>query len=76
MQIIAFVGASGTGKSYRAITVARKNKIDAIIDDGLLISENNVIAGKSAKCETAKSNKPFTVGMYFSNSRSSGVSIL
>ena len=54
MQIIAFVGASGTGKSYRAITVARKNKIDAIIDDGLLISENNVIAGKSAKGEPTR----------------------
>ena len=54
MQIIAFVGASGTGKSYRAITVARENKIDAIIDDGLLISENNVIAGKSAKGEPTR----------------------
>ena len=45
MQIIAFVGASGTGKSYRAITIARENKIDAIIDDGLLISNNKIVAG-------------------------------
>lgn len=54
MQITAFVGASGTGKSYRAISVARENKIDALIDDGLLISENNVIAGKSAKGEPTR----------------------
>lgn len=54
MQIIAFVGASGTGKSHRAISVARENKIDAIIDDGLLIAENNVIAGKSAKGEPTR----------------------
>ena len=54
MQITAFVGASGTGKSYRAISVARENKIDALIDDGLLISENNVIAGKSAKGELTR----------------------
>ncbi len=54
MRIVAFVGASGTGKSYRAITVAKKMGIDAIIDDGLLISENAVVAGISAKSEPTR----------------------
>lgn len=42
-------GPSGTGKSYRAQMVANENKISYIIDDGLLINENNVVAGTSAK---------------------------
>ncbi len=54
MQVTAFVGPSGTGKSYRAITVAKKNNIEAIIDDGLLIAENSVIAGFSAKREPTR----------------------
>lgn len=49
MKIYAFVGPSGTGKSYRAQMVANENKINFIIDDGLLISGNKVIAGESAK---------------------------
>lgn len=49
MKVFAFVGPSGTGKSYRAIKVARDNNIDAFIDDGLLISENSIVAGVSAK---------------------------
>ncbi len=49
MLVIAFVGPSGTGKSYKALGVAKKNKVDAIIDDGLLISDNAVVAGVSAK---------------------------
>ncbi len=54
MRIVAFVGTSGTGKSYRAITIAKKHGIDAIIDDGLLIAENKVIAGVSAKSAPTK----------------------
>lgn len=54
MRTIAFVGPSGTGKSHRAMAVARNNGADAIIDDGLLISETKVIAGKSAKREPTK----------------------
>ena len=42
-------GPSGTGKSYRAQLVASQNNIKYIIDDGLLIDENEVIAGTSAK---------------------------
>jgi len=49
MKIYAFVGPSGTGKSYRAQLVASENDIHYIIDDGLLINENEVLAGTSAK---------------------------
>ena len=49
IKVYAFVGPSGTGKSYRAQMVANENNISYIIDDGLLIKDNNVIAGNSAK---------------------------
>ena len=49
MRVYAFVGPSGTGKSYRAQLVANENNIHYIIDDGLLIDENEVLAGTSAK---------------------------
>ncbi|MBR3153056.1 MAG: hypothetical protein IKF52_05625 [Clostridia bacterium] len=45
----AFIGPSGTGKSYRAQYVAGSKNINYIIDDGLLIKDNEVIAGVSAK---------------------------
>lgn len=51
MKVVALVGESGTGKSYRAITLAHEKGLDYIIDDGLLIQQNKVIAGKSAKRE-------------------------
>lgn len=51
LRTIALVGTSGTGKSYRALTLAYEKKIEFIIDDGLLIRKNKVIAGKSAKRE-------------------------
>ena len=49
IKVYAFVGPSGTGKSYRAQMVANENNIRYIIDDGLLIKDNEVIAGESAK---------------------------
>ena len=49
IKVYAFVGPSGTGKSYRAQMVADSRGIDYIIDDGLLVSGNQVIAGISAK---------------------------
>lgn len=49
IRVCAFVGPSGTGKSYRAQLVAGENNIKYIIDDGLLIDDNEVIAGTSAK---------------------------
>ncbi len=48
-RVYAFVGPSGTGKSYRAQIVASANDIHHIIDDGILINENEVLAGTSAK---------------------------
>lgn len=49
VKAYAFVGPSGTGKSYRAQMVAGEKEIKYIIDDGLLIYENDVVAGISAK---------------------------
>ena len=49
IKVYAFVGPSGTGKSYRAQMVAGENDIEYIIDDGLLVNENEVVAGTSAK---------------------------
>ena len=54
MKVYAFVGASGTGKSYRAQMVAGEKDVHFIIDDGLLINDNEVIAGNSAKKAATK----------------------
>lgn len=54
IKTYAFVGPSGTGKSYRAQMVANENDILYLIDDGLLIKENEVIAGLSAKKASTK----------------------
>lgn len=51
IEVVAFVGPSGTGKSHRAIGVAFDNKCDAIIDDGILIKGTKILAGTSAKNE-------------------------
>ncbi len=49
--VFALVGESGTGKSFRAKLIAEKYGIDAIIDDGLLIQDDKILAGHSAKRE-------------------------
>ncbi len=54
IAIIAFVGQSGTGKSTRAIAVARQNNIEYLIDDGLLINGGRIVAGTSAKKAPSK----------------------
>lgn len=54
IKVYAFVGPSGTGKSYRAQMVASEKNINFIIDDGLLIKENEVVAGESAKKAATK----------------------
>src|SRR5215510_7116893 len=51
IKVFALVGESGTGKSFRAKLVAQKYGIEFIIDDGLLIRENRILAGHSAKKE-------------------------
>jgi len=54
LRVVGFVGPSGSGKSHRATWVARERGIDFIIDDGLLIRGNRIIAGSSAKKEQTK----------------------
>ncbi|MFI3258062.1 MAG: hypothetical protein R3Y36_07180 [Spirochaetales bacterium] len=51
ITVLALVGESGTGKSFRAKLLAQKHNIDAIIDDGLLIQDDKILAGHSAKRE-------------------------
>ena len=53
-KVYAFVGPSGTGKSYRAQMVASENNIQYIIDDVLLVNNNDVVAGSSAKKASTK----------------------
>ncbi len=53
IKVFALVGKSGTGKSFRARLVAEKFSIPYIIDDGLLIHDKKIIAGRSAKKEKA-----------------------
>ena len=49
MKVYALVGKSGTGKSYQAVNLCKELNIEAIIDDGLFIEGNDVVAGISAK---------------------------
>jgi len=50
-KVYGLVGGPGTGKSFRAFLIAEKYKIEFIIDDGLLIKGQRIMAGKSAKRE-------------------------
>lgn len=49
MKIYSLVGKSGTGKSFQANDLCKKEGINAIIDDGLFIYKGSVLAGTSAK---------------------------
>ena len=49
MEVISLVGPSGTGKSHRATNIAHQLDAQVIIDDGLLIQGNRILAGSSAK---------------------------
>lgn len=51
IKVYALVGRSGTGKSFRSKLVAEKYNIELIIDDGLLIRGDRILAGSSAKQE-------------------------
>lgn len=51
VTVYALIGSSGTGKSFRAKLIAQKHGIDYIIDDGVLIYDNKIVAGTSAKKE-------------------------
>ena len=54
MKIYTLVGKSGTGKSFHAMNLCQKKNIESIIDDGLFIYHNTVVAGISAKREATK----------------------
>ncbi len=54
MEVYAFIGKTGTGKSYNALFVASKYDIRYVIDDGILIRDNKVVCGTSAKTEDTK----------------------
>ncbi len=51
IKVFALVGKSGTGKSFRSKLIADKHNIELLIDDGLLIKGDRIIAGRSAKRE-------------------------
>lgn len=51
VTVYALVGDSGTGKSFRAKLLAQKYGIQLIVDDGLLIRDDKILAGQSAKRE-------------------------
>ncbi len=53
-KVYALVGRSGSGKSFRSKLIADKYHIDLILDDGLLIHENRIVAGMSAKREKSR----------------------
>jgi uncharacterized alkaline shock family protein YloU len=53
IQVFALVGRSGSGKSFRSTLIARKYLIELIIDDGLLIHNQKILAGRSSKREKA-----------------------
>ena len=54
MEVYALIGHSGTGKSHQAPVLARQYNIEYIIDDGLLIKGNMILAGRSAKRENTR----------------------
>lgn len=54
MQVLALIGPTGTGKSYHAQFVAHAYQAEAIIDDGLLIYGNRIVAGTSAKRQATR----------------------
>ena len=49
MKVYGLIGKSGTGKSYQAVNLCKELNIESIIDDGLFICRNKVMAGISAK---------------------------
>jgi hypothetical protein len=51
VSVVALVGKSGSGKSFRARLIAEKRNIPLIIDDGLVISSGTILTGHWAKKE-------------------------
>ncbi len=50
-RVYGLVGPPGSGKSFRASLIAEKYNIDFVIDDGLLLKGQKILAGQSAKRE-------------------------
>lgn len=54
MKVYGLIGKSGTGKSFQAVNLCKELNIESIIDDGLFICRNKVVAGISAKRQETK----------------------
>jgi len=54
MKTVGLSGKSGTGKSYNAMELCGRLGIEGMIDDGLFICENRIVAGVSAKKQPTK----------------------
>lgn len=54
MKIVGLVGPPGSGKSHHALMVAHEHNIKFVIDDGLLINANHIVAGVSSKRQPTK----------------------
>ena len=54
MKVYGLSGKSGTGKSYNAAQLCGQMGIDGIIDDGLFVHANSIVAGTSAKKQSSK----------------------
>lgn len=54
MEVYALVGRRGTGKSHHAQLLAHRYEIAYLLDDGLLIRGNQILAGRSAKRENTR----------------------
>lgn len=54
MEVYTLIGPSGSGKSHRASLLAMRLGAEAILDDGLLICNGKILAGRSAKAEKSK----------------------
>ena len=53
-KVFGFVGSSGSGKSYNTPFLVKKYYIDLVIDDGILIKNGYVAAGRSSKEEKSE----------------------
>jgi uncharacterized alkaline shock family protein YloU len=67
MKIYGLSGKSGTGKSYNASELCGRMRIPAIIDDGLFIYGNTIVAGTSAKKQATRMGAVKTA-MFMDNS--------
>ncbi len=48
-SVVGLVGKSGSGKSFRALLLVEKYGFDVVIDDGLIIQNQSIVTGRTAK---------------------------